>query len=155
MSPVRPASQHPESACRTALWQREEHGWGNLTIRKSTFHWKLTGGAAQFSPMGPTGLLGLNVAVKQRLVLKQEYLRPLMSQSLSKMLILSGLKEPAALTVATPLDLQSIIKKKDWWCLNGSSWLSRLPHSPELHHFAVSTNRDIRKCVIIQILDAI
>lgn len=58
------------------------------------------------SPMGPTGLLGLNVAVKQRLVSKQECLRPLMSQALLKMLILSGLKEPEALTVATPLDLK-------------------------------------------------
>lgn len=62
--------------------------------------------------MGPTGLLGLNVAVKQRLVLKQESLRPLMSQALLKMLILSGLKEPAALTAATPLDLKTEYNKK-------------------------------------------
>lgn len=57
--------------------------------------------------MGPTGLVGLKVAVKQSLVVKQEYLPPLMSQALLKMLILSGLKEPAALTVATPLDLKT------------------------------------------------
>lgn len=62
--------------------------------------------------MGPTGLLGLNVAVKQRLVLKQECLRRLISQALLKMLILSGLKEPAALTVATPLDLKTEYNKK-------------------------------------------
>lgn len=58
--------------------------------------------------MGPTGLLGLNVVLKQSLVLKQEYLSPLMSQALSKMLILSGMNEPVTLTVATPLDLKPV-----------------------------------------------
>lgn len=57
--------------------------------------------------MGPTGLLGLKVALKQSLVLKQECLRPLMSQGLSKMLILSGVNEPVAPIVATPLDLKT------------------------------------------------
>lgn len=56
--------------------------------------------------MGPTGVLGLNEAVKQTLVLKHECLRPLTSQSLLKMLILSGLKEAVAVTTATPLDLK-------------------------------------------------
>lgn len=56
--------------------------------------------------MGPTGVFGLNVAVKHRLVTKHESLRPLMSQGLLKMLILLGLKEALALTDATPLDLQ-------------------------------------------------
>lgn len=57
--------------------------------------------------MGPTGFVGLNEALKQMFTLKQESLRPLMSQSLFKMLILSGLKEPLAVTTATPLDLKS------------------------------------------------
>lgn len=101
--------------------------------------------------MGPTGLLGLNVALKQRLVVKQESLRPLMSQALLKMLILSGLKEPAALTAATPLDLKTEYNKKSRLvkCINGSSWLLRRSHSPELHHLAVSTNRDVREFIVI------
>lgn len=57
--------------------------------------------------MGPTGFAGLNAAVKQRLVMKHESLRPLMSQSLLKMLILLGLKEAVALRDATPLDLKT------------------------------------------------
>lgn len=57
--------------------------------------------------MGPTRFSGLNTALKQRLVLKHESLRPLMSQSLLKMLILLGLKEASALTDATPLDLKT------------------------------------------------
>lgn len=57
-------------------------------------------------PMGPTGLVGLNSALKQRLVVKHECLRPLTSQGLLKMLILSGLKEALGLTDATPLDLK-------------------------------------------------
>lgn len=57
--------------------------------------------------MGPTGFLGLNAALKQRLVLKHESLRPLMSQGLLKMLILLGLKEDLAITDATPLDLKT------------------------------------------------
>lgn len=57
--------------------------------------------------MGPTGFLGLNAALKQRLVLKHESLRPVMSQGLLKMLILLGLKEDLAVTVATPLDLKT------------------------------------------------
>lgn len=57
--------------------------------------------------MGPTCFAGLNTALKQRLVLKHESLRPLMSQSLLKMLILSGLKEAFVLTEATPLDLKT------------------------------------------------
>lgn len=56
--------------------------------------------------MGPTGFFGLNAALKQRLVLKHESLRPLMSQGLLKMLILLGLNEALALTDATPLDLK-------------------------------------------------
>lgn len=57
-------------------------------------------------PMGPMGLAGLNSALKQRLVLKHECLRPLASHGLLKMLILSGLKEALGLTDATPLDLK-------------------------------------------------
>lgn len=57
--------------------------------------------------MGPTGVFGLNVAVKQRLVIKHESLRPLMSQGLLNMLILLGLKEALVLTDATPLDLKT------------------------------------------------
>lgn len=57
--------------------------------------------------MGPTVFLGLNEAVKQTLVMKQECLRPLTSQSLLKMLILSGLNEAVAVTTPTPLDLKS------------------------------------------------
>lgn len=57
--------------------------------------------------MGPTRFSGLNTALKHRLVLKHESLRPLMSQSLLKMLILLGLKEASALTDATPLDLKT------------------------------------------------
>lgn len=57
--------------------------------------------------MGPTGFLGLNAALKQRFVMKHESLRPLMSQGLFKMLILSGLKEALAVTEATPLDLET------------------------------------------------
>lgn len=57
-------------------------------------------------PMGPTGFLGLNAAVKQRWALKHTSLRPLMSQSLLKMLILSGLKEALVVTDATPRDLK-------------------------------------------------
>ena len=57
--------------------------------------------------MGPTGFLGLNAALKQRLVLKHVSLRPLMLQGLLKMLILLGLKEAPAVTDATPLDLKT------------------------------------------------
>lgn len=58
--------------------------------------------------MGPTGFFGLNAAMKQRLVLKHESLRPLMSQGLLKMLTLLGLKEALVLRDATPLDLKTI-----------------------------------------------
>lgn len=57
--------------------------------------------------MGPTGFLGLNAALKQRLVLKHESLRPLTSQGLLKMLILLGLNKALELTDATPLDLKT------------------------------------------------
>lgn len=57
--------------------------------------------------MGPTGFSGLKAALKHSLVVKQECLRPLTSQGLFKMLILSGSKEPVALTAATPLDLKT------------------------------------------------
>lgn len=57
--------------------------------------------------MGPTGFLGLNAALKQTLVLKHDSLRPLMSQGLLKMLILTGLKEALDVTDATPLDLKT------------------------------------------------
>lgn len=57
-------------------------------------------------PTGPMGVFGLNAALKQRLVVKQKSLRPLMLQGLLKMLILLGLKEALALTFATPLDLK-------------------------------------------------
>lgn len=44
-------------------------------------------------PMGPTGFRGLNAALRQRWVLKQDSLRPPTSHGLLKMLILSGLNE--------------------------------------------------------------
>lgn len=58
-------------------------------------------------PMGPTGFFGLNWALKQMWVLKHECLRPLTSQGLLKMLILSGSKVAARLTEATPRDLRA------------------------------------------------
>lgn len=58
--------------------------------------------------MGPTGFLGLNSAVKQRLVLKHVSWRPLILQGLLKMLILIGLKDAVAVTFATPLDLRNV-----------------------------------------------
>jgi len=62
--------------------------------------------------MGPTGFLGLNEALKHSLVLKHGSIRPLMSQGLLKMLILSGVKEALAVTVATPLDLENKVSLK-------------------------------------------
>lgn len=62
--------------------------------------------------MGPTGFLGLNAAVKQRLVTKQVSLRPLMLQALLKMLILLGLKLALVVTTATPLDLENRMVKR-------------------------------------------
>lgn len=58
--------------------------------------------------MGPTGFLGLNAALKQRWVLKHTSLRPLMSQALLKILILSGVKEASVETDATPRDLKKV-----------------------------------------------
>lgn len=68
--------------------------------------------------MGPTGVLGLNEALKHSLVLKHGSFRPFISQGLSKMLILSGLKEAVALTFATPLDLKtsSVSHQKSCQC---------------------------------------
>lgn len=57
--------------------------------------------------MGPMGFLGLNVALKQRLVLKQESFRLLITQGLLRMLILSGVKEALVVTEARPRDLET------------------------------------------------
>lgn len=64
-------------------------------------------------PMGPTGFLGLNSAVKQTLVLKHVSLRPLMLHCLLKMLILFGLNEALTVTFATPRDLKRMCNFKN------------------------------------------
>lgn len=82
--------------------------------------------------MGPTGFLGLNAALKQRWAMKHASLRPLMSQSLLKMLILSGLNEAVAETDATPRDLKTVKRLS-------SSSLSVTSHSPENTRCSVPT----------------
>lgn len=57
-------------------------------------------------PTGPTGVLGLKVALKHTLAVKQETCLAPRGQVLFRMLILSGVKETSAVTTATPLDLQ-------------------------------------------------
>lgn len=57
-------------------------------------------------PTGPLVVVGINVARKQMLVLKQNSFLPLIVQGLLKMLILSGEKLTFVFTRATPLDLK-------------------------------------------------
>lgn len=109
--------------------------------------------------MGPMGLLGRKEAVKQISVLKQECLRPLTSQGLFKMLILSGLKEPVALTAATPLDLKAKIDfnksgvGKSWE--NAPSFPPVSTNSPELDYLAISADGDVGDFIVVQIPDAV
>lgn len=72
-------------------------------MKQKVFYAKLKTGDV---PAGPTGVVGLNAALKQTLAIKQDTFRPLKLHGLLSMLIMSGVNVTRAVTTATPLDLK-------------------------------------------------